>query len=270
MFECVGNKKNPPIHDIVFFCRIILTRTGPCCKLHINIKTSYGNVNLSSEPGCIVSFIMHIFIHIYIFFLSIGNAELGNEYVVFSRLPHHTSYDEENVSALLPRPPTRGCRVIDINVRKYSRYYRKRLYKPQRRLLPEGVDDVFESEDSAGSRSLRLHTIPERSDSDIDDVLNADKKLSNTSDKDAKNDESVNEACVNSGKMSSLSKCSTSSIEHGEGSQKDENDKDGSYVCLKDSGSDIKNTLDLKQINHNTETENRKHSLVSSQEKEDI
>ncbi|CAG2213928.1 unnamed protein product [Mytilus edulis] len=105
----------------------------------------------------------------------LGNAELGNEYVVFSRLPHHTSYDEENVSALLPRPPTRGCRVIDINVRKYSRYYRKRLYKPQRRLLPEGVDDVFESEDSAGSRSLRLHTIPERSDSDIDDVLNADK-----------------------------------------------------------------------------------------------
>lgn len=190
---------------------------------------------------------------------------------MFSRLPHHTSYDEENVSALLPRPPTRGCRVIDINVRKYSRYYRKRLYKPQRRLLPEGVDDVFESEDSAGSRSLRLHTIPERSDSDIDDVLNADIKLSNTSDKDAKNEESVNEACcVNSGNMSSSSKSCKSSIEQGEGSQKDENNKDESYVCLKDSCSDIKVTPDSKQDHYRTETDERKHSLVSSQEKEDI
>lgn len=60
-------------------------------------------------------------------------------------------------------------------MRKYSRYHRKRLYKPQRRLLPEGVDDVFESEDSGGSRMLRLHTIPE---SDIDDVLNAEKSTS--------------------------------------------------------------------------------------------
>lgn len=202
----------------------------------------------------------------------LGNAELGNEYVVFRRLPHHTSYDEEDVSALLPRPPIRGCRVIDINVRKYSRYYRKRLYKPQRRLLPEGVDDVFESEDSAGSRSLRLHTIPERSDSDIDEVLNADKKLSHDSDKDTNNDESVNEVCcVNSGNMSSSSKSSKSSIE---GSQKAENDKSGSYVCLietevKDSGSDVKNTPDSNQNDHNTETENRKHSSISAQEKED-
>ena len=116
---------------------------------------------------------------IYLVDISGGDTELGNEYVVFQRrVPPHTSYDEEDVSCLLPRPTIRGCRVIDVNVRKYSRYHRKRLYKPQRRLLPEGVDDVFESEDSGGSRMLRLHTIPERSDSDIDDVLNAEKGTS--------------------------------------------------------------------------------------------
>jgi hypothetical protein len=116
---------------------------------------------------------------IYLVDISGGDTELGNEYVVFQRrVPPHTSYDEEDVNCLLPRPTIRGCRVIDVNVRKYSRYHRKRLYKPQRRLLPEGVDDVFESEDSGGSRMLRLHTIPERSDSDIDDVLNAEKGTS--------------------------------------------------------------------------------------------
>ncbi|KAK3580844.1 hypothetical protein CHS0354_032902 [Potamilus streckersoni] len=55
----------------------------------------------------------------------------------------------------VPRGPVRPLRVY-------------RNYRPKRRLLNEYVDDVFESEDSAGSHSLRLplETIPEKSDSD--------------------------------------------------------------------------------------------------------
>ncbi|XP_053374288.1 uncharacterized protein LOC123529209 [Mercenaria mercenaria] len=45
---------------------------------------------------------------------------------------------------------------------------RNGAYRPKRRLMNEYVDDVFESDDSGGSRTLRLPlaTIPEKSDSD--------------------------------------------------------------------------------------------------------
>ncbi|KAH3852041.1 uncharacterized protein LOC127874866 [Dreissena polymorpha] len=39
-----------------------------------------------------------------------------------------------------------------------------RGYKPKRRLLPESADDVFESDDSAGNRSIPLAPIPEKED----------------------------------------------------------------------------------------------------------
>lgn len=45
---------------------------------------------------------------------------------------------------------------------------RNGAYKPKRRLMNEYVDDVFDSDDSGGSKTLRLPlaTIPEKSDSD--------------------------------------------------------------------------------------------------------
>ena len=49
--------------------------------------------------------------------------------------------------------------------RKYKRSSRQK-YTPKRRLMNEYVDEVFESDDSGGSRTLRLPlaTIPERNE----------------------------------------------------------------------------------------------------------
>ena len=51
--------------------------------------------------------------------------------------------------------------TLSISIIRYSRPYR-----PKRRLMAEYTDDVFDSEDSGGSRSLRsmLETIPEKSE----------------------------------------------------------------------------------------------------------
>ena len=53
--------------------------------------------------------------------------------------------------------------------------YRNGAYRPKRRLMNEYVDDVFESDDSGGSRTLRLPlaTIPEKSDSDSPESPNS-------------------------------------------------------------------------------------------------
>ena len=81
------------------------------------------------------------------------------EYVVICRLPDLVSHPPptENIPRSPPISPQRRSS-------RRSRFYRsRRIYRPQRRLMNEYVDDVFESEDSGGSRSIRipLHTIPE-------------------------------------------------------------------------------------------------------------
>ncbi|XP_060553023.1 uncharacterized protein LOC132714235 isoform X2 [Ruditapes philippinarum] len=52
---------------------------------------------------------------------------------------------------------------------------RNGAYRPKRRMMNEYVDDVFESDDSGGSRTLRLPlaTIPEKSDSDSPETPNS-------------------------------------------------------------------------------------------------
>lgn len=81
--------------------------------------------------------------------------------MVISRLPDLVIHPPltENLPGSPPSSPQRRSS-------RRSRFYRnRRIYRPQRRLMNEYVDDVFESEDSGGSRSLRipLHTIPEDS-----------------------------------------------------------------------------------------------------------
>lgn len=88
-------------------------------------------------------------------------VEGEGEYVVISRLPDLVIHPPltENLPGSPPGSPQRRSS-------RRSRFYRnRRIYRPQRRLMNEYVDDVFESEDSGGSRSLRipLHTIPEDS-----------------------------------------------------------------------------------------------------------
>nr|XP_022315768.1 uncharacterized protein LOC111119653 [Crassostrea virginica] len=87
------------------------------------------------------------------------NYEGEGEYVVICRLPDLVSHPPptENIPRSPPVSPQRRSS-------RRSRFYRsRRIYRPQRRLMNEYVDDVFESEDSGGSRSVRipLHTIPE-------------------------------------------------------------------------------------------------------------
>lgn len=94
-------------------------------------------------------------------YLSIFSVEGEGEYVVISRLPDLINHPPltENLPGSPPHSPQRRSS-------RRSRFYRsRRIYRPQRRLMNEYVDDVFESEDSGGSRSLRipLHTIPEDS-----------------------------------------------------------------------------------------------------------
>ncbi|XP_048729457.2 uncharacterized protein LOC125646902 [Ostrea edulis] len=88
-------------------------------------------------------------------------VEGEGEYVVMCRLPDVVSHPPP--TEILPgSPPLSPQRRSS----RRSRFYRShRIYRPQRRLMNEYVDDVFESEDSGGSRSIRipLHTIPEDS-----------------------------------------------------------------------------------------------------------
>ncbi|KAK3104043.1 hypothetical protein FSP39_023959 [Pinctada imbricata] len=94
-----------------------------------------------------------------------GN-DLGSsgDYVVIHRRPPNAAYSEE-LSVLNPRTIS-PLPYVDMRANRRARYHRlRRVYRPKRRMMNEYVDDVFESEDSAGSRSsarLPLSTIPER------------------------------------------------------------------------------------------------------------
>lgn len=85
-------------------------------------------------------------------------VEGEGEYVVICRLPDLVSHSPPTeIPGSPPQSPHRRSS-------RRSRFYRNhRIYRPQRRLMNEYVDEVFESEDSGGSRSIRipLHTIPE-------------------------------------------------------------------------------------------------------------
>lgn len=108
---------------------------------------------------------------------SSDRGDVEGEYVVIHRRPSGyvpASMEEftqisnnSSVSPLLDhQSPTTSPRAND-----RSRLPRHNNYRPQRRLLNEYVDDVFESEDSGGSRSSgirgHLQTIPETPDGDV-------------------------------------------------------------------------------------------------------
>ncbi|XP_069132792.1 uncharacterized protein [Argopecten irradians] len=103
-------------------------------------------------------------------------GEMEGEYVVIHRRPSGyvpASLEEFNqISEGSPVSPlleslSHGHRGPD----RYSRLPRRNNYRPQRRLLNEYVDDVFESDNSDSSRTSgvrgHLQTIPETPDGDV-------------------------------------------------------------------------------------------------------
>lgn len=91
----------------------------------------------------------------------IDQEEAENGYVVIHRfVPIGTPPGAEPSTSAPASPPQATVE----NLRNQNRRYRP--YLPKRRLMNEYTDDVFDSEDSAGSRSLRsmLETIPEKSE----------------------------------------------------------------------------------------------------------
>ncbi|OWF51964.1 uncharacterized protein LOC110448451 [Mizuhopecten yessoensis] len=106
-------------------------------------------------------------------------GEMEGEYVVIHRRPSSyvpSSLEEftqisngSPVSPLLEHLSQNTSHRA--NVDRYTRLPRRNNYRPQRRLLNEYVDDVFESDNSDGSRSSgirgHLQTIPETPDGDV-------------------------------------------------------------------------------------------------------
>ncbi|XP_060083928.1 uncharacterized protein LOC132563194 [Ylistrum balloti] len=105
-------------------------------------------------------------------------GEMEGEYVVIHRRPSGyvpSSLEEFNqISNGSPASPLLESMSQNTSHRgpdRYSRLPRRNNYRPQRRLLNEYVDDVFESDNSDGSRSSvirgHLQTIPETPDGDV-------------------------------------------------------------------------------------------------------
>lgn len=92
------------------------------------------------------------------------DAESGGYVIIHRFIP-------PAVSGTLPSADEDSPEATHPFVTYQSRNTRNGAYRPKRRLMNEYVDDVFESDDSAGSRTLRpaLAPIPEKSDSDTSD-----------------------------------------------------------------------------------------------------
>lgn len=91
----------------------------------------------------------------------LDQEDTENGYVVIHRFVPVGTPGGESSSSPHASPPQASPGIIRQNQNR-----RYRPYRPKRRLMNEYVDDVFDSEDSAGSRSLRsmLETIQERSE----------------------------------------------------------------------------------------------------------
>ncbi|XP_033730575.1 uncharacterized protein LOC117319985 [Pecten maximus] len=105
-------------------------------------------------------------------------GEMEGEYVVIHRRPSGyipTSLEEFNQisegSPVSPLLESLSHNNYHRGPDRYSRLPRRNNYRPQRRLLNEYVDDVFESDNSDGSRTSgirgHLQTIPETPDGDV-------------------------------------------------------------------------------------------------------
>lgn len=92
----------------------------------------------------------------------IDQEDTENGYVVIHRFVPVGTTDAEASTSPHGSPPNTSAE----NIRNLNQNRRYRPYRPKRRLMNEYTDEVFDSEDSAGSRSLRsmLETIQERSE----------------------------------------------------------------------------------------------------------
>lgn len=94
----------------------------------------------------------------------IDQEDAENGYVVIHRFVPAEGASAEATGSSPPGSPPQASSQSQRNLNQNRRY--SRPYRPKRRLMAEYTDDVFDSEDSGGSRSLRsmLETIPEKSE----------------------------------------------------------------------------------------------------------